>query len=97
MALSTSAARVSDLATMGQHQVATYPEWDQHRRCYKPDWCTVEEVEPGPGELAAFRPPDTRCTAASAGTAWAWSSSGVTVSCKETTSTSTPPSRRSSS
>ena len=56
--LSTSVARVSDLATMGHHRVATYPEWDQHRRCYKPDWCTVEEVEPGPGELVAFWPPN---------------------------------------
>ena len=60
VAFSTSAARVSDLATMGHHQVAMYPEWDQNKRCYKPDWCTVEEVEPTPGELAAFRPPDTR-------------------------------------
>lgn len=60
VALSTSAARVSDLATMGQHRLAKYPEWDQGRRTYKPDWCTVEEVEPGPGELAVFRPPETR-------------------------------------
>jgi nitric oxide reductase NorD protein len=24
----------------------TYPEWDIHRRCYRPNWCTVREVEP---------------------------------------------------
>ncbi len=60
VALSTSAARLSDLARMGHHQVAMYPEWDQNKRCYKPDWCTVEEVEPASSELAAFRPPDTR-------------------------------------
>lgn len=23
-----------------------YPEWDVHRRRYRPDWCTVHEVEP---------------------------------------------------
>lgn len=28
-----------------------YPEWDAHRRCYRPDWCTVQELEPT--ELAA--------------------------------------------
>jgi nitric oxide reductase NorD protein len=26
----------------------TYPEWDVHRRCYRPNWCTVQEVEPRP-------------------------------------------------
>ncbi|KUI19566.1 nitric oxide reductase activation protein [Mycobacterium sp. GA-1285] len=24
----------------------TYPEWDFQRRCYRPDWCTVLEIEP---------------------------------------------------
>jgi nitric oxide reductase activation protein len=24
----------------------TYPEWDANRRRYRPDWCTVREVEP---------------------------------------------------
>jgi hypothetical protein len=23
-----------------------YPEWDVHRGCYRPDWCTVKETEP---------------------------------------------------
>lgn len=23
-----------------------YPEWDVHRRCYRPDWCTVQELDP---------------------------------------------------
>lgn len=27
---------------------ATYPEWDVHRRRYRPNWCTVQEVEPRP-------------------------------------------------
>jgi nitric oxide reductase NorD protein len=24
----------------------TYPEWDVHRRRYRPDWCTVQEIDP---------------------------------------------------
>ncbi len=60
LALSTCAAPVSDLSTMGRHRVARYPEWDHNRRCYKPEWCTIEEVDPLPGELGAFRAPDTR-------------------------------------
>ncbi len=60
VALSAAAAHVSDLATTGQHRLATYPEWDQHRQRYRPDWCTVEEVESGPDELAVFRAPETR-------------------------------------
>jgi len=24
----------------------TYPEWDIHRQAYRPDWCTVREVQP---------------------------------------------------
>jgi nitric oxide reductase NorD protein len=26
----------------------TYPEWDVHRRRYRPHWCTIQEVEPHP-------------------------------------------------
>jgi nitric oxide reductase activation protein len=26
----------------------TYPEWDVHRRRYRPNWCTIQEVEPRP-------------------------------------------------
>ena len=58
--LSTAAARVSDLEMTERQRTATYPEWDQHGRCYKPDWCTVEEIEPGLGGRAAFRAPETR-------------------------------------
>jgi hypothetical protein len=25
-----------------------YPEWDVHRQRYRPDWCTVQEIEPRP-------------------------------------------------
>lgn len=27
-----------------------YPEWDVYRRRYRPDWCTVHEVEPQPAD-----------------------------------------------
>jgi nitric oxide reductase NorD protein len=42
----------------------TYPEWDVHRRRYRPDWCTVTETDPtsqtSTRRLAAFAVPDTR-------------------------------------
>lgn len=30
-----------------------YPEWDLHRREYRPDWCTVQEIEPPSDHHAA--------------------------------------------
>ncbi|MGH3677743.1 MAG: nitric oxide reductase activation protein NorD [Mycobacterium sp.] len=30
----------------GEGHGTTYPEWDVHRRRYRPDWCTVVEVVP---------------------------------------------------
>lgn len=38
----TSADDVTDFAPSG----FTYPEWDADRKSYRPDWCTVHEVEP---------------------------------------------------
>jgi nitric oxide reductase activation protein len=35
-----------------------YPEWDVHRRRYRADWCTVQEVEPQPKDGAPFSPSD---------------------------------------
>lgn len=32
----------------------TYPEWDVHRGRYRPDWCTVNPVDPPPMEQAGF-------------------------------------------
>lgn len=45
-----------------------YPEWDFARRCYRPDWCTVQEIDPpiesGPvmarPDVHALRRPLTR-------------------------------------
>jgi hypothetical protein len=36
----------------------TYPEWDVHRRRYRPDWCTVLEDTPRPQDLAPMVVPD---------------------------------------
>jgi nitric oxide reductase NorD protein len=34
----------------GGAQGTKYPEWDVHRRRYRPDWCTVQEVQPRPAD-----------------------------------------------
>ena len=41
---STSSEDVNDLAA--QSDGMTYPEWDATRKSYRPEWCTVREVEP---------------------------------------------------
>ncbi|BBY43280.1 hypothetical protein MCEL_15750 [Mycolicibacterium celeriflavum] len=38
----TSSENVADITPHG----FTYPEWDAERRGYRPDWCTVRELEP---------------------------------------------------
>jgi len=43
--LSTAAARPHDEAA-GESHGTMYPEWDVHRCRYRPNWCTVQEVEP---------------------------------------------------
>lgn len=35
-----------------------YPEWDVHRRRYRPEWCTVQEVEPRPKDGRPLAPSD---------------------------------------
>jgi hypothetical protein len=37
----------------------TYPEWDVHRRRYRPDWCTVIEVAPKRDDTARVEASDT--------------------------------------
>jgi len=44
---------VSSIATVNTEEAGditpdgfTYPEWDANRKKYRPDWCTVHEVEP---------------------------------------------------
>jgi hypothetical protein len=41
-AAKTSAEDVADITAHG----FTYPEWDADSKSYRPDWCTVREVEP---------------------------------------------------
>jgi len=36
----------------------SYPEWDIHRRGYRPDWCTVQETEPEPDRSGVPPVPD---------------------------------------
>ena len=57
-ATTTVIARVPDMVDVVDQQGATYPEWDVHRRRYRPNWCTVLEVEPGEDELAPLVAPD---------------------------------------
>lgn len=35
-----------------------YPEWDMQQRRYKPDWCTVQEIEPSLKAMIQPNPPD---------------------------------------
>src|SRR5262249_47142019 len=42
--LATGTVEESVVETRG----TKYPEWDVHRRRYRQDWCTVQEIEPRP-------------------------------------------------
>ena len=89
--MTTSVASVEDVAGDIIRREWTYPEWDVRRHRYRPDWCTVSEAESAPAQLAPFdlRTP-THCAGPWRG--WAGSGSDAPVSCRESTSTSTPPS-----
>ncbi|WP_235848204.1 nitric oxide reductase activation protein NorD [Mycolicibacterium holsaticum] len=58
----------ADSAARSAEEGRTYPEWDFSRRCYRPDWCTVQEIDPpvenGPvlprPDVHALRRPLTR-------------------------------------
>ncbi|WP_137148143.1 nitric oxide reductase activation protein NorD [Mycolicibacterium sp. CR10] len=45
-AVSSLASAFSDDGADIQAHGFTYPEWDVERKSYRPDWCTVREVEP---------------------------------------------------
>jgi nitric oxide reductase NorD protein len=45
-AFSTANAGTLEDAAATASRGTKYPEWDVHQRCYRPDWCTVHEVEP---------------------------------------------------
>jgi nitric oxide reductase NorD protein len=44
----------SDDGTPGDPNATTYPEWDVHRRRYRPSWCTVREVDIDPKDDEAL-------------------------------------------
>jgi nitric oxide reductase NorD protein len=58
VALAGRAPAVPDGATAFVPRARTYPEWDAHRRRYRPDWCTVHERDPRPDDLAPVAMPD---------------------------------------
>jgi len=43
--ISTAVAAAQDNA-FGKRTGVLYPEWNVHRQCYQPDWCTVLEIDP---------------------------------------------------
>ena len=59
-----AAGVVHRAASDGELQVAPdergrrHPEWDVHRRRYRPDWCTVVETDPLPTTTSRSAPPD---------------------------------------
>jgi nitric oxide reductase activation protein len=52
-----AAAALADMASARQHG-KTYPEWDVYRKHYRPDWCTVGEIDTRPADDAALAAPD---------------------------------------
>ena len=46
IAVASGPARAFEETARFERQGAVYPEWDTHRRRYKPDWCTVIEDDP---------------------------------------------------
>lgn len=56
---STAVATIEDVALPVARRESTYPEWDVHRRRYRPNWCTVRELEQAPPKLAPFESPRT--------------------------------------
>ena len=52
------AVRMAEDATIERPRAAVYPEWDEHHRRYRPDWCTVTETPPDPRDATALALPD---------------------------------------
>jgi hypothetical protein len=58
VAATAGAAGRLDAGTALVPQAMTYPEWDVHRRRYRPDWCTVRERTPPHDCVAPLVLPD---------------------------------------
>ncbi len=50
----------SDDGSLGAVRGFVYPEWDVHHRRYRPQWCTVAELEPEKGEWSRTPRGNTR-------------------------------------
>ena len=72
----------------GDPDAVTYPEWDVHRKRYRPAWCTVREVAVAPKDVAALDLSD-RYDLRRPLARWAWASTSVAARPRATTSTST--------
>ncbi len=92
---STRAELTEDLAALRRGEM-TYPEWNVFARRYRPDWCTVTEVEPTAAATEVRPAPEAARAAPNSSPAWVSTSNAATVNRRATTSTSTPPSRRAS-
>lgn len=59
-AVTSTASALSEIddAESGDGQGRKYPEWDVHRRRYRPDWCTVHEIDPPRMQGARLARPD---------------------------------------
>ena len=51
---------LSEDGSLGAVRGSVYPEWDIHHRRYRPQWCTVLELEPEKGERSRIPLRDTR-------------------------------------
>jgi nitric oxide reductase NorD protein len=59
-AVTSSASALSDMEELddGDRRGRKYPEWDIHRRRYRPDWCTVHEIEAPHADTSPLARPD---------------------------------------
>jgi nitric oxide reductase NorD protein len=56
----TGRMTVSEDGSLGAVRGSVYPEWDVHHRRYRPQWCTVFELEPEKGDRSRIALRDTR-------------------------------------
>ncbi|WP_082949578.1 VWA domain-containing protein [Mycobacterium sp. ACS4331] len=57
-AVISSASAIDMDSDNSREQGWRYPEWDLHRRRYRPDWCTVRETDPDVDPNAVLGRPD---------------------------------------
>lgn len=50
---------IDDRSPLASPAACRYPEWDLHRRTYRPQWCTVTEVAPADGGSHPLAAPNT--------------------------------------